>query len=37
MDHPSYPLPAPLSPVTKVREKGVLLFVTNEKRMTQKA
>ena len=37
MDHPSYSLLAPLSTVTKVREKGVLLFVTNEKRMTQKA
>ena len=37
MGRPSYPLPTPLSPVTKVSKKGVLLFVTNEKRMTQKA
>ena len=34
--HPSYPR-QPYSPVTKVREKGLLLFVTNEKRMPQKA
>ena len=31
------PIPATYSPITKVREKGLLLFVTNEKRMPQKA